>query len=254
MSISRSAGLQHACLHQHRWGGRQGRGDRAPGGGGDRAVKVPKTRSLLSQRSQLCLAGMRLLEEAQGISDAGSCRARAGQATHAWQLAHGAISVHRRTGRALQAVIASFSLPGGRKMIPPGALCPPLPLLSSVLQHRGAPLAAAGPGPPSASAPPFPSPIAVPRSPHHLVAGPKAACRDMGHIGFLIARWHQGSHPTLQIPLLSILPSERCSRGASPSSHPYQFAEVTLSQLGSGKKISPRSSLHTSVHNVPWPV
>lgn len=88
--------------------------------GGDGGVRMPKTCSLLSQQGWLCLAGTRQLRAVQGISDAGSCRAQAGQATHAWQPAHGAISVHRRMGRALQAVIASLSPPGGRKMTPSG--------------------------------------------------------------------------------------------------------------------------------------
>lgn len=234
-----------------RWAGT---GDRVPGGG-DRRVKVPKTRPLLSQRSRLCLAGMRLLGAAQGVSDAGSCRARAGQATHAWQPARGAISVHRRTGRALQAVIASLSPPGRRKMIPPGLRALPCCCLAHFCSAREH-LSSSGSWPSQCFSPS--SPIAAPRSPHHLVAGPKAACRNISHISFPRARQHWGSHSMLQIPSSASSPMSGVHwrfRGVNPKSHLHQFAgEVTLSKLGSGKNSSPGSSLHTLVRNVLWSV
>lgn len=49
-------------------------------GGGDRGVRVPQASSLLSRCGRLHFAGTRQLGAAQGVSDAGSCRAGAGQA------------------------------------------------------------------------------------------------------------------------------------------------------------------------------
>lgn len=187
---------------------------------------MPKTRSfVLLWRRRLCFAGTRLLGAAQGVSDAGSCRARAGQATHAWQPARGAISVHRRTGRALRAVIASFSPPGRRKIIPLGLRALPCHCLAhfcsgSWLSHCL-----------SYTHPPAPQqhPSLGGRSLHSL--------QRRGSHQLSQSKAAVGLAPRATNPQFSILPSEWCY---SPTSHPYQFAgEVTLSKLGSGKNSSP---------------
>lgn len=179
--------------------------------GGDGAVRVPKTSSLLSQQGWLCLAGTRQLRAAQGVSNTGSCRAQAGQATHAWQPAHGAISVHRRMGRALQAVIASLSPPSGRKMTPPGLRALPCrgsAHFCSTTEHPNS--SGSWPSQHLSSH----SPTAAPRFPHRLAAGPKAARRHQSQQLLPLHRAapslgsELGLTPRVANPQLSILPSE----------------------------------------------
>lgn len=138
-------------------------------GGGDRGVRVPQTSSLLSRCGRLHFAGTRQLGAAQGVSDAGSCRAGAGQAARAWQPAREAISVRGRAARALQVVIASLSPPGSRNMIPAGLHALPCCCPDHFCSRNG-------PWPSQCLS--TPSPIAAPKSPRPLAAGPKAACRD----------------------------------------------------------------------------
>lgn len=182
--------FQHVCLHQHRWGGRQGAGTECLVGVTE-VSRCPKQGPCFGQHGWLCLAGTRHLRAAQDMSDAGSCRAGAGQAMHAWKPARGAISVHGCAGRALQVLIASLSPTNRGKLTLP---CACSAQFCSTREYQEAAGAA--------------TPIATSRSPHHLLAGPKATCRDISGRNFPRARQHQGLHPHIANRQLSILPSE----------------------------------------------
>ena len=139
---------------------------------------------------------------------------------------------------------------GGRRY--PRGFAPSPATAQLISAAPGSTPAAVGPGPPSASV--FPAPQQHPGL-SITWQQVQSIWRYSSHITFFPCA---GQHPMLQIPNSASSPVSDvhwCFRGASPSSHPYQFTgEVTLSKLGSIKNSSPRSSLHTLVHNVLWPV
>jgi len=190
-------GLLGCSMHQHPWGGRQGGGTECLVGV-TRMPGCPKPAPCFRSVAWLCFAGTRQLGAAQDVSNAGSCRACAGQATRAWQPARGAISVHKQMERALH-----LSAPGRRKKIPQGLRTLPCHCSAHFCSTREHP-SSSGSWPSQCLS--LPSPSAAPRSLHHLAAGPKHLEIQQSHHLLSLC----GAAPYVANPQLSILPSERC--------------------------------------------